>query len=167
MIYRVPQPDEMLDQGDLLDDCPVALVAGQFVGQSEKSKVDLDAHRVIVLTQTCDLANEKARLIVVASIFDAQYVIDAGIAKAGDIKGPIHAGRTFGLYFLPAHADTGIGEMIVDFRRLHTVPLQTLRDLIAADKRRLRLLTPYREHLAKHFADTYSRIGLPQPYETL
>jgi hypothetical protein len=24
----------------------------------------------------------------------------------------------------------------------------------------------YREHLAKHFADTYSRIGLPEPYET-
>jgi len=24
----------------------------------------------------------------------------------------------------------------------------------------------YREHLAKHFADTFSRIGLPEPYET-
>jgi hypothetical protein len=30
-----------------------------------------------------------------------------------------------------------------------------------------RIQTPYREHLAKHFADTFSRIGLPQPYETL
>ena len=27
-----------------------------------------------------------------------------------------------------------------------------------------RLLSPYREHLAKHFADTFSRIGLPVPY---
>ena len=24
----------------------------------------------------------------------------------------------------------------------------------------------YREHLAKHFADSYRRIGLPEPYET-
>jgi hypothetical protein len=29
-----------------------------------------------------------------------------------------------------------------------------------------RLQPLYREHLAKHFADAYSRIGLPAPYET-
>jgi hypothetical protein len=28
-------------------------------------------------------------------------------------------------------------------------------------------MTPYREHLAQHFAVTYSRIGLPEPYGTL
>jgi hypothetical protein len=33
--------------------------------------------------------------------------------------------------------------------------------------RRARLQSLYREHLAKHFADTFSRIGLPRPYETL
>jgi len=42
-----------------------------------------------------------------------------------------------------------------------------LRELCRAGKRRARLQTPYREHLAKHFADTFSRIGLPRPYETL
>jgi len=25
----------------------------------------------------------------------------------------------------------------------------------------------YREHLANHFADTFSRIGLPEPYDTV
>jgi hypothetical protein len=33
--------------------------------------------------------------------------------------------------------------------------------------RRARLQAPYREHLAKHFGDTFSRIGLPRPYETM
>jgi hypothetical protein len=28
------------------------------------------------------------------------------------------------------------------------------------------LLSPYREHLAQHFAVTYMRIGLPAPFET-
>lgn len=32
--------------------------------------------------------------------------------------------------------------------------------------RRARIQPLYREHLAKHFADTYSRIGLPEPYST-
>jgi hypothetical protein len=26
--------------------------------------------------------------------------------------------------------------------------------------------TPYREHLAQHFAVTFSRIALPEPYDT-
>lgn len=29
------------------------------------------------------------------------------------------------------------------------------------------LVAGYPIHLAKHFADTFSRIGLPRPYETL
>ena len=33
-------------------------------------------------------------------------------------------------------------------------------------KRVCRIETPYREHMAQHFSVTYSRIGLPQPYET-
>jgi hypothetical protein len=57
--------------------------------------------------------------------------------------------------------------MIIALRRLHTVRLDLLAALCRAGKRRARLQTPYREHLAKHFADTFSRIGLPQPYETL
>ena len=57
--------------------------------------------------------------------------------------------------------------MIVDLRRLHTVRLELLRTLCQGGHRRARLQPLYREHLAKHFADTFSRIGLPRPYETL
>jgi hypothetical protein len=57
--------------------------------------------------------------------------------------------------------------MVVDLRRLHTVRLDLLRDLCRAGRRRGRVRPLYREHLAKHFADTYSRIGLPRPYETM
>jgi hypothetical protein len=69
-------------------------------------------------------------------------------------------------YFLPASSDLGLNEMIVDLRQLHTVRLDLLTTLSRQGKRRARLLSPYREHLAKYFADTYSRIGLPDPYQT-
>lgn len=68
---------------------------------------------------------------------------------------------------MPADAPLGLPEMIVDFRRLHTVKLDVLRALSAANRRKARVQPLYREHLNKHFADTYSRIGLPRPYETL
>ena len=167
MIYSHPNINEPLDQGDLLDDCPVASITANEVGRVAQSKFAIDLHRVLAMTQTCDLAMAKTRSIVVASVFDAQAMIDEGLVKAADVKGPIRAGRSFGVYFLPADSEASLGEMIVDLRRLHTVGPEFLDALRLAGKRRLRLLTPYREHLAKHFADTYSRIGLPQPYETI
>jgi hypothetical protein len=56
--------------------------------------------------------------------------------------------------------------MIVNLRQLHTVSLDLLGEFCRQGQRRARLLCPDREHLAKHFADTYSRIGLPEPYQT-
>jgi len=167
MIYLSPAVDEPIDQGDILDGCPVELVTGFENDQVDSIKSRAAFNRVIVLTQTCDLVNMKAASIVVASVFDAQTLIDAKVVKAADVKGPVRAGRTFGLYFLPASFSLQFGEMLVDFRNLHTVRPEFLTKLCLANKRRARLVTPYREHLAKHFADTYSRIGLPQPYETL
>jgi hypothetical protein len=136
-------------------------------GQLKTARTDVDLHRVIVLTQTCDLANKKADDVNVASVFDARQLVDRGILKATDVRGPIRAGRVWGLYFLPASADLNLSEMIVDLRRLHTVRLDLLGALCRVGQRLARLETPYREHLAKHFADSFSRIGLPRPYETL
>jgi hypothetical protein len=55
---------------------------------------------------------------------------------------------------------------LIDYQQLHTVRLELLTTLSRQGKCPARLLPPYREHLAKHFADTYGRIGLPEPYET-
>jgi hypothetical protein len=165
MIFVTPLPDEPLDQGDLIDQCPLPFI--KDIHEGGEPAVDLALRRVIVLTQTCDLANQKTVVVTVAEVFEAQEFVDGGFLKPADIKGPLRAGRIWGLYFLPAHADLGLGEMIVDLRRLHTVRLDLLTNLCRGVHRRGRLPPPYREHLAKHFADTFSRIGLPRPYETL
>jgi hypothetical protein len=99
-------------------------------------------------------------------VFNAQALVDQGLLKAADIRGPIRAGRVFGWYFLPKDDALGLPEMIVDLRRLHTVRLDLLTALCQCGQRRARVQPLYREHLAKHFADTYSRIGLPAPHET-
>lgn len=122
---------------------------------------------MVVLTQTCDFANSKATTAVVAEVFDARQVVDAGLIKPADIKGSVRAGRVWVWYFLPADAALGLPEMIVDLRRLHTVRLDLFGELCRAGNRRERIRPLYREHLAKHFADTYNRIGLPRPYETM
>jgi hypothetical protein len=167
MIYQAITLDEPLDQGDLISDCPIAMVGAFEPAVSGTAEVSVVPARVVVLTQTCDLANRKTPLVNVAVVFEAQFLVDEQALKPADIKGPLRSGRIWGLYFLPADSVLGLPEMIVDFRRLHTVKLDLLRSLCKAGKRPGRIQPLYREHLAKHFADTFSRIGLPRPYETL
>jgi hypothetical protein len=167
MIYSAPSSADAVDQGDLIDECPVLAIHAFDVARPGEVAVKATPQRVVVLTQTCDLANEKTLAANVLETFDAQFLIDQQIFKPADVKGPLRAGRIWGWYFLPADAALGLGEMIVDLRRWHTVRLDMLRDLCRAGRRRGRIQPPYREHLAKHFADTFSRIGLPRPYETL
>jgi hypothetical protein len=167
MIYTAPAADDPIDQGDLIDDCPVTELRSYQPGQQPPLDIGYAFYRIAVLTQTCDLANDKVSTVTVAEIRDAQQMVDDGLLKPADIKGPLRSGRIWGLYFLPADAALGLGEMVVDLRRLHTVKLDLLRTLCRAGKRRGRVGPLYREHLAKHFADTFSRIGLPRPYETL
>jgi hypothetical protein len=166
MMYRLPDPGEPLDQGDIIDGCPTPWVEGFDLNDLESLEMIAAPSRVLILTQTCDLAQEKVRLIVVALVFDAQELVDQGLLKARDVRGPVRAGRVFGWYYLPKNTDLGLAESIVDLRQLHTVRSDLLAGLCQRGQRRARIQPLYREHLAKHFADTYSRIGLPEPYAT-
>ena len=101
-----------------------------------------------------------------AVVLDAESLVQQGLLKSADVRGPIRAGRVFGWYFLPKYEALNLSEMIVDLRQVHTVRLDLLTGLCESDCRRARLTELYRAHLGRHFADTYARIGLPEPYET-
>ncbi len=166
MIYRRPAPAEPIDQGDIFDACPLVTLETADLSNVEILPVRHSLERVLVLTQTCDLAQQRITRVVVAVAHEAQSLVDQKLLKPADIKGPIRGGRVFGWYFLPQSVEFGMRESIVDLRQLHTVRLDLLVALCRRGQRRVRLQPLYREHLAKHFADTYSRIGLPEPYDT-
>jgi hypothetical protein len=166
MIYSRPMPDDPLDQGDLIEDCFILSMRQFDLDGSDPPRINVGRDRVLVLTQACDLANQKITTVVVALVHHAQHIVEQGVLKPADVRGPVRAARVYGWYFLPASADLGLREMIVDLRQLHTVRLDLLTALAQRGQRRARLGSPYREHLAKHFADTFSRIGLPEPYHT-
>jgi hypothetical protein len=166
MIYRRPPLDAPVDQGDVIDGCPLVIIAEFDPANPSTPTVEHAISRVVVLTQTCDLANQKVSQVIVARVLDAAELVASGQLKASDVRGPIRAGRVFGWYFLPKSDDLGVGEMIVDLRHLHTIRLDILSALSQSGRRVARVEPLYREHLNKHFADSYSRIGLPEPYET-
>ena len=117
-----------------------------------------------MLTQACDLANAKTTKVQVALMHDAQMLVDEGYLKSQTIRDQIRRHRVFGWYFLPA--DNGLRESIVDLRDIHTIPRDLLEERIRQDFRQATVISPYREHLAQHFAVTYSRIALPSSIPT-
>ena len=156
-----------LSQGDILDNCPI------LVWMLAPPPLDLDVPpeiriiRVVVLTQACDLAQDKMTRVVVAPVHEAAELVAQNILKAVVIRDQVRRGQVFGWYFLPAApAPINLAESIVDLRELHTIERRTLEYLVSAGKRVGRIRTPWREHLAQHFGTTYMRIALPDPYAT-
>jgi hypothetical protein len=163
VIYDRPQPTERIDQGDLIDGCPLSSVIRYAPGGAVPVEAEHVFSRVVVLTQTCDLEQAKTEAAVGAVVEDAEALVARGAIKAAEVRGSLLKLRIYGLYFLPADPALGLPEMVADFRRLHTVRLDLLTGRCRAGQRRGRVRPLYREHLSKHFADGYSRIGLPQP----
>lgn len=167
MNYATPTNDGAISQGDIFDACPI------FGLEASGTEVDLNAaparwvERVVVLTQACDLAQSKTTNVLVALLHPAQTLVEKGILKAPTIRDQVRRGLVYGWYFLPAAAaPIQLPESIIDLHDLHTVRRAVLDRLRSDGKRVCRLLSPYREHLAQHFAVTYMRIGLPAPLET-
>lgn len=167
MIYERRAAQEAIDQGDVIDGVVLLEVAKFDAAELDHPTVRAYRRLGVVMTQTCDLDNKKSIFANVAEVFEAQFLVDQKLFKPADIRGPIRSGRVWGWYFLPADEAMALGEMVVDLRRLHTVRIDMLGELSRAGHRRARIKPLYREHLAKHFADTFSRIGLPRPYETM
>jgi hypothetical protein len=161
-MYRQVDPAEPLTQGDIIESCPLLIWEGPIAGGQPQAAEFIG--RIIVLTQACDLAQTKTTRVVTALVHDAKQLVDAGILNAKTIQDQVRLHRVYGWYFLPA--GDSLDESIVDLRDIHTMPRSILENLIRQGNRRCQLESPYREHLAQHFAITYSRIGLPQPYET-
>lgn len=70
--YDVTQGSELL-QGDLLRDCPIPRVRGLEhwpLRAGQPLEVDIDREDVVIVSQSCDLANDKIDDVVLAQVLD-------------------------------------------------------------------------------------------------
>src|SRR5437899_1958540 len=114
-------------QGDILDECPILVwkLAPPHLDLSVPPEAQIV--RVVVLTQACDLAQDKTTRVVVAPVYQAADLVALNILKAGAIRDQVRRGQVFGWYFLPAAPEPiSLAESIVDLRELHTVERSTL-----------------------------------------
>ena len=167
-MFFVPPSDSPMTQGDIIENCPlVGLNAIDPTSDLRNIPVKRWYARAIVLTQACDLTQAKSGRVLVAQVHDAQKLVDEGVLKGAVVRDQVRRHLVFGWYFIPAATTpVTLPESLIDLRDIHSVPRVVLEQLIAEGKRIASLQSPYREHLAQHFAVTYMRVALPEPYDT-
>ena len=179
--YAEVTADTKITQGDLVFDCPVLEWAGS-VTQGALSKDGLKGlseavlSDVIVMTQACDLAQDKVDNVIVCPHFSlAKFKENWEKAMRSKNQNPsakawkdycddICDGYIWHLSMLNSkeEGELQLERRIVDFHYVYSLPVEFLQSLVQAKKvKRLSLLPPYREHLSQAFARFFMRVGLP------
>lgn len=165
--WYAPFSDDTVEQGDIFEDCPVFLPPADLtpdptVGTAQEASFRWEQRDVIVLSQSCDLVKGQEKLsdVLLCAVWKRSE-LSGSLAKNEGME-DARKGRTPGFHVLAESAVEGfVREVrIVDFRRVHSLPLPFIRKRAELGTR-LRLLPPYREHLSQAFARFFMRVGLP------
>jgi hypothetical protein len=158
-------------QGDILLDCPVFAVSGSLtwpLNAAPVIEIEAKVFDLVVMTQSCDLENEKVEDVLLAQLAAWEDVVRVEAARGNDavrsrkFRKLLVDGNVPGLSLLHRRdASPSLPWSVVDFHRLFTLPKAFVTRFAADREPRLRLRSPYREHLAQAFARYFMRVGLP------
>lgn len=154
--YGLANGDE-LEQGDLLRECP--LFRPTVANEVQRLRAD-----AVILSQSCDLTNDKLEIVQVCPIFSLEELA-ATVERFRNKRGreDLRRGHFPGYHLLsrcelPKHESDF---WVCDFRSLFGIHVAVAKALAVEQSPRVRLLPPYREHLAQAFARFFMRVGLP------
>lgn len=158
-------------QGDILLHCPIVTVLDPLpwpLQSDAKFSVGVTARNLVVMTQSCDLENDKVEDVLLAQLVSwPQTVRDEKhrgnqFILSAQFRRQLIAGNVPGLSLLHKRlTEPQLDRSVVNFHHLYSLPKSFLQKFTASLGTRLRLRSPYREHLAQAFARYFMRVGLP------
>ncbi len=161
--YTEVSSSEGPQQGDFILGCQIFQPKVEAIKEGETIEAEAKEYDVIILSQSCDLVNEKIKLVLVCPFYT--------LAKLGEFdsnftsparKNALRDGYVLGMHLLEKCNINDCNDyLVVDFKSTYAVPLQFLKNIISDKGDRIRLLPPYREHLSQAFARFFMRVGLP------
>lgn len=155
-----------LAQGDLLRDCPYPRFSNITTdgGPGFVHDLDIFTTQLIVVTQSCDLANSKADYVALcqATAIEEFEAANIDYMKRGRWE-EVRKGRVESLHLLasPHEPDNNRRCIVVDFGNIVSLPLELIQRHGEMLGNRPRLNSPYLEHLSQSFARFFMRVGLP------
>lgn len=168
--FELQENSADITQGDIIKGCPVPILK-EFDISEEGQNVQAEIATIdgIVLTQACDIANNKVDNIILCAITSKNEFerIQRSIGKGekeikknidGIIKGQQNAYHIINDY---KSEEFSQDYYIINFKDIFSVPVDVACAIAKKNGKRLRLCPPYREHLSQAFARYFMRVGLP------
>jgi hypothetical protein len=164
---EVTGPD--LAQGDLIPHCLVPLMpadATSPTADESDSTFEFKAafFDLIVVTQSCDLENNKAPFVATCAVREIRKYIETNPHLTGKNRWEdIRKGRIEGLFLLqsPVTPDDAWAGYVADLRMILSLPVLYLSTRAAHLGPRHRLKSPYLESFSQTFAQCFMRVALP------
>ena len=160
--YQIVSGTE-LEQGDFLVDFPILLQPLDMPTDVEQLKntsisPNIEIYNVVVMTQSCDFQ----KLVDTDLVTLCPRSDYSDLYNKGDWK-PLREGRRVNAHLLNKSIIEGheFDYQIVNLSRVLAVPYGYAKKFALDQGERVRLLSPYREHLAQAFARRFMRVGLP------
>ncbi len=162
-----------LAQGDLLRQCMMPVFCEEPRTTNEEATSEQEVYRadLIIVTQSCDLENNKASFVALCPIhtLPAFEAVNPKFARKGEWES-VRKGRVEGLHLLssPEHPADNRAALVVDFGHIVGLPVGYLSGHAATLGDRWRLDSPFLEHFSQAFARFFMRVGLPSaiaPYK--
>jgi hypothetical protein len=151
-------------QGDLLEEVRVPVLSPQVDAASLNDEIDaeLDVRRVVIVTQSCDLENDKSPFVAICRVYTLDEFEGANPSFRNRWE-DVRQGKLFGLHLLgsPVAPADNRGCYVVDFRDVSSVPIKYLKARAQSMGPRWRLQSPFLEHFSQAFARFFMRVGLP------
>lgn len=161
--------EHSLRQGDFIEECPIIIPPKKII-EGESSEVEVRLMDSVILSQSCDLVNDKLEIVLVCPFYTLSTFLEGlpeertrnSKAKKKVID-DLRKGHLPGYHLLNKDPKQGLSDYLtVDFKNVYGINRENLLDIISQFDSRKRLLPPYREHLSQAFARYFMRVGLPQ-----
>jgi hypothetical protein len=163
--YEILEFSDNILQGDLIVNCPIIIPPNSF----EQQELQAKEANVIVMSQSCDIVNNKVEIILVCPYVTLEdFLSRHPMSQDGNKKGRekvlenLKQGHFNQYHILQKEKKYSLNDnIIVDFRNVYGVHFEFLKNHASKIESRIRLLPPYREHLSQAFARYFMRVGLP------
>jgi hypothetical protein len=157
-----------LRQGDLLLQCPVGIPIITFpLQEDEVVDVKFEIVDLIVMTQSCDLVLSQKINFETAVLCKVPLI---GLVKSVDGHQLANRSRRENLgknslgawHALDRSTCAALqrGQSVVSFHEVVTLPIEYVRKFAEISGDRLRLKSPYLEHMSQRFAHFFGRVAL-------
>jgi hypothetical protein len=159
--YEIVNSPTDLQQGDILEGIIVPELS-RGMGEVVENEYNL-----IVMTQSCDIEDGIHHIVFCPVWTQNQMVESEPTFGNKSTIGNLLRGRVIGFHPINKYTLPGMERpwRIVQFQRILELDRSEVLNHVGAIGDRIRLLPPYREHLAQQFARFFMQVGLPIPID--